>query len=204
MDPRGPGARSVTESSIGPWRELRLSVEQAYAEVLAVNAIYARPIVPVGQLYGEPTLAELERFRQLASAYGLGGVSFFDLESAAPGALTALAAPLPRTHKRKVRPATIRPGADGDEVLWAQELLNAAGARLPAGGHYGAQTARAVGGFQRRHRLPVTGILGPATWMRLLRFHARQPSWVPPGSNAPARGPRSARRAPASTPAAAA
>ena len=77
-----------------------------------------------------------------------------------------------------------RPGADGDEVVWAQELLNAAGARLPVGGFYGARTARALAGFQARRGLHANGILDPATWMALLREHAREPSWAngPPDS----------------------
>ena len=84
----------------------------------------------------------------------------------------------------RLAPATIRPAADGDEVDWAQELLNAAGARLPVGGFYGAQTDRAVAAFQRHHRIAATGVLGPATWKALLRLRAREPSWAsgPPES----------------------
>jgi Putative peptidoglycan binding domain len=166
------------------WRDLGLSVAGAYADVLGMNAIYGRPIVPVGQLYGEPTVAELEQFRQLASSYGLAGTSFFDLDSANSAELGALAAAVPRRRRRAVAPATVRPGADGDEVDWAQELLNAAGAKLPVGGYYGAETAHAVGAFQRRHHLPVSGVLGAATWRALLRLHAREPSWAagPPDS----------------------
>ncbi len=166
------------------WRDLGLSVQAAYAEVLPVNAIYGRPIVPVGQLYGEPAAAELEQFRALAGSYGLAGTSFFDLDSAAPAGLSALAVPPAHARRRALAPATMRPGADGDEVDWAQELLNAAGAGLPVGGFYGAETDRAVAAFQRRHRLSATGILGPATWRALLRLRAREPSWAsgPPDS----------------------
>jgi peptidoglycan hydrolase-like protein with peptidoglycan-binding domain len=82
------------------------------------------------------------------------------------------------------RASTIRAGADGDEVLWAQELLDGAGAHLPIGGFYGAQTERAVAGFQRRHRLRRSGVLDAATWRALLRVHPRVPSWAkrPPDS----------------------
>jgi len=166
------------------WRDLGLSVRAAYARVLPVNAIYGRPILPVGQLYGEPAAGELEQFRVPAGSYGLAGTSFFDLDSATPTGLSALAASSGHPRRRTIVPATIRPGADGDEVDWAQELLNAAGARLPVGGFYGAETYRAVAGFQRRHRLPGTGVLGPATWRGLLRLRAREPSWAagPPNS----------------------
>ena len=166
------------------WRDLGLSVQAAYAEVLPVNAIYGRPIVPVGQLFGEPAGAELEQFRALAGSYGLAGTSFFDLDSATPAGLSGLAVQPGHARRRAIAPATIRPGADGDEVDWAQELLNSAGARLPVGGFYGAETYRAVTAFQRRHRLGATGVLGAATWKALLRLRAREPSWAsgPPDS----------------------
>jgi hypothetical protein len=166
------------------WRDLALSVEAAFARTLPENAIYGRPILPVGQLYGGPAAGELQQFRTLASTYGLQGTSFFDLDAAGPEGLNALAAAIGHRPRRALSPATIHPGADGDEVDWAQELLNASGAKLPVGGYYGAQTDRAVAAFQRRHRLAATGILGPATWRALLRRHAREPSWAsgPPDS----------------------
>jgi len=161
------------------WRDLGLSVSAAYARILPENALYGRPILPVGQLYGEPAAGELRQFRRLGNSYGLAGTSFFDLDAATPAGLGALGVPAGASRPRRtVVPATIRPGADGDEVDWAQELLNAAGAKLPVGGFYGPQTARAVGSFQRHHRLPVSGVLGPATWRSLLRLHAREPSWA--------------------------
>ena len=166
------------------WRDLGLSVAAAYAHVLPVNAVYGRPILPVGQLYGQPVAGELEQFRALASSYGLAGTSFFDLDAASPEGLSALAVATPGRPRRTLSPATIHPGADGDEVDWAQELLNAAGAKLPVGGFYGAETDRAVAAFQRHHRLTPSGVLGPATWRALLRRHALEPSWAagPPDS----------------------
>jgi len=52
------------------------------------------------------------------------------------------------------------------------------------GGYFGAQTARAVGSFQAKHRLPVNGVIGAGTWKALLRLHAHEPSWAggPPDS----------------------
>lgn len=179
----GPGAFGFDMPQMY-WLELGLSVAALYAAAVPENAIYGRPIVPVGQLAGAPAPSELERFRALAGAYGSLGVSFFDLDSAEPGELAALAAPLAPPARRPLPMATLRAGADGDEIVWAQELLNAAGARLPVGGFFGAQTERALAAFQARHRLPASGALGPATWRALLRLHAREPSWAkgPPDS----------------------
>jgi hypothetical protein len=160
------------------WREIGVSVDAAYAASIGGDSVYGRPILPVGQLFGSPTPAEVTRFRALAGAYGAPGLSFFDLDSAQPEALAALDAPLPHLARRAILAPTLRAGGCGDEIVQAQELLNAAGAHLPVGGFFGAETERAVASFQARHRLPRTGVLGPATWRALLRFHPREPSWA--------------------------
>jgi hypothetical protein len=160
------------------WRDFGVSVDAAYAATIGGNSIYARPILPVGQLYGSPTPPEVLRFRTLAHAYGTPGLSFFDLDSAQPEALAALHAPLPGLARRTLVAPTLHAGACGDEIVQAQELLDAAGAHLPVGGFFGAETARAVASFQAHHRLPPRGVLGPATWRALLHFHPREPSWA--------------------------
>jgi hypothetical protein len=179
----GPGAFNVVLPLIY-WLDFGQSVNAAYAATVGGNAIYGRPILPVGQLYGAPTTAELVRFRGLAPAYGFSGLSFFDLDAAPAEELAVLTSPLPKLVREPVLPSTLRPGADGDEVVQAQELLNAAGASLPVGGFFGAQTSRAVASFQRRHRLRANGVLGTASWRTLLRFKPREPSWSakPPDS----------------------
>jgi hypothetical protein len=166
------------------WHELGTSVDATYAAAIGINSIYDRPILPVGQIFGPVTVAEVNRFRALATALGERGVSFFDLDSAQAPLLDSLAAPAQRLRRRSILAPTVRAGADGDEVIWAQELLNAGGAHLPVGGFYGAQTSRAVAAFQARHRLPANGVLGPATWRVLARLHPREPSWAkrPPAS----------------------
>ncbi len=182
----GPGGFNVVLPQIY-WLDFAVSVDAAYRETMAGNSIYGRPILPAGQLYGAPsapTAPELTRFRALARAYGSAGSSFFDLDVAQPEELSALSAPPPRLARKALVGPTLRAGADGDEIVRAQELLNAAGAHLPAGGFFGAATARAVDAFQSRHHLRQSGVLNPATWKALLRFHAREPSWAggPPDS----------------------
>jgi len=179
----GPGAFNVVLPLIY-WRDFGQSVAAAYAATMGANAIYGRPILPVGQLYGSPSPTELVSFRALAGAYRSTGLSFFDLDVALPEELAALAAPAPAQGAQPILEPALRPGADGDEIVRAQELLNAAGARLPVGGYYGARTARALASFQARHHLRPNGLLGPATWRALLRLTPREPSWVkaPPQS----------------------
>jgi len=172
----GPGGFDVDMPQMY-WLDLGLSVDSAYTATLAANSIYGRPVLPVGQLYGPPVSAELARFRVLARAYGVPGMSFYDLDSALPQELAALAAPVHSIARRAIVAPTIHAGADGDEIVWAQELLNAAGATLPVGGYFGAATARALARFQTRHRLRPNGILDPVTWRALERLQPRAPSW---------------------------
>jgi peptidoglycan hydrolase-like protein with peptidoglycan-binding domain len=179
----GPGAFNVVLPQIY-WRDFGVSVDAAFAATIGANSIYGRAILPLGQLYGGPAPAEVTRFRALALAYDALGSSFFDLDDAQPEALSALGAPLPAPARMKATPPTLHAGADGDEVVWAQELLNAAGAHLPVGGFLGAQTAQALAHFQRRHHLHASEVLGPATWKALMRLRPHEPSFAtaPPDS----------------------
>ena len=43
---------------------------------------------------------------------------------------------------------------------------------LPVTGFFGPQTQAAVRSFQRGSRLPVTGVVNPATWMTIIRFES--------------------------------
>jgi hypothetical protein len=173
----GPGGFDVDMPQVY-WRDLGLTVDAAYEAMIGVNAIFGRPIAPVGQLYNGPEPSEVARFRSLARAYGCTGASFFDLEAAEPAMLASLHTTPAALPRRAAVPATIGPGADGDEVVWAQELLNGAGARLPVGGFFGAQTARAVVAFQARHHLRADGLLDGPTWRTLLHQHPHVPSWA--------------------------
>lgn len=57
----------------------------------------------------------------------------------------------------------LRSGDSGEAVQALQRVLRVA----PASGRFGARTHAAVVQFQRRHRLPADGIVGPATWRAL-------------------------------------
>ncbi len=168
------------------WRDLGVSVDRAFLATMGANAIYGRPIVPVGQLYGAPSPAAVISFRSLAAAYGSPGFSFFSLDAAQPAGLAALGAPAPTLPRRTLVPPTLHPGADGDQIVWAQELLNASGARLPVGGYFGNQTSRAVATFQAGRHLNVNGILDAETWRALMRLSADEPPWtkLPPPQSA--------------------
>ena len=68
----------------------------------------------------------------------------------------------------------------GADVRAAQQALRRAGAILTADGVFGPATAEATLAFQRVHGLRIDGVIGPATWTRLLReapAAATRPDW---------------------------
>jgi peptidoglycan hydrolase-like protein with peptidoglycan-binding domain len=86
------------------------------------------------------------------------------LASAAPaGAATAPA----RTALHPAWP-TVGQGARGQRVWAIQYLLKARGYRLRADGRFGAATKADVRNFQRVRGLRADGVVGPATWPRLI------------------------------------
>jgi hypothetical protein len=180
----GPGGFSVDMPQVY-WRDFNMTPSAAFDAAIPANALYGRPIAPVGQLFGGATSEEVGSFLAEARIWSsVSGFSLFDLEEAQPAELAALLAdPVPAFARTSTFPS-VSPGADGDEVVWAQEHLNGAGSRLPVGGFYGAQTARAVARFQTRHHLRADGILGASTWRSLLKVRPRVPSWAkaPPQS----------------------
>jgi N-acetyl-anhydromuramyl-L-alanine amidase AmpD len=64
---------------------------------------------------------------------------------------------------------TTRAPMTGERVRSAQRLLAAAGQSLSADGSYGGATASAVSAFQNAVGLTPDGVIGSATWERLIR-----------------------------------
>jgi len=181
------------------WKAIGTSVDQAFAHTYLWNSVYQRPMFPLGQLYGNPRRADIERFRALAVAYGAGGLSWWSWQSASPAGWTAINTVLPPL----VEPPpisgypTLGRGARGDVVVWAQEHLVSAGETVRASGEFESSTEQAVQNLQALNGLPVTGRLDAATWPVLLRSQPATRDWsgsarssraTRPGPN----GPRSA------------
>ena len=167
------------------WRDLGVSVDAAYRATVAANRDL-RPPDPAGRT--AVRIPEPGRDRALPLARR--GIREHRPQLLQPGRRRTWrpgrpARSVATDRRAQARPGpTLRPGADGDQVVWAQELLNAGGARLPVGGFFGAQTTRALVSFQARSGLRPDGVLDPATWRRLMRLRAREPSWAnaPPQS----------------------
>ncbi len=170
------------------WRAIGVSTDAVFAHTYSYNRLYRRRIFPLGQVYGHPPAHQIVRFRKLARMYGAGGVSWWDWDESTRSAFVALSRPagrLPGYVRYDVMPS-IRQGASGDVVVWAQEHLISAGHAVSVDGVFGHHTTVAVKRFQAAHGLGVDGIVGPQTWARLLRYRiarvrwlARSPSAVP-------------------------
>ena len=76
--------------------------------------------------------------------------------------------------------------SSGDLVVWAQEHLVKAGARLSIDGGFGPKTEAAVSSFQSAHGLDPTGVVDPATWRALLRYPPANVTWTSKGAHASA------------------
>jgi hypothetical protein len=167
----GPGGAEFNLPQIY-WRAIGTTVDKAIATTYTYNRVYERPIDPLGQLYGNPPVSEVLRFRKLALASGFGGVSWWSWQHATRRGFRA-AGRRPLRAPRNYVPTTAYPaleqGAAGDLVVWAQEHLIAGGYLSSAAtGDYGRLTARAVRSFQLAAALPQTGVIDAVTWQQLL------------------------------------
>jgi hypothetical protein len=174
----GPGGAQYNAPQMY-WKDIGTTTDAVFAHTYSYNLIYQRPIFPLGQVYSNPPARQVFRFRQLSRAYGASGVSWWDWQEATQSAWTALsrpAGPLPGYQPYEVM-ASIKKGAGGDLVVWAQEHLISAGYKLGVDGGFGKNTRRAVLAFQAAHALTADGVIGPETWSALLRYRPARIVW---------------------------
>jgi hypothetical protein len=173
----GPGGAQFNVPQMY-WKAIGVSVDEVFAHTYLYNSLYGRTIAPLGQTYGAPKSPDLRRFRELASAYGAPGVSWWSWQSTSSGAWRALARELiPLAAAQAPFPVapTLKRGAKGDLIVWAQQHLLAAGQPVSVNGSFDVTTKRAVRAYQLASALPVTGMLDVLTWQSLL---AREPAAV--------------------------
>lgn len=85
-----------------------------------------------------------------------------------PAAAAAAASTSAVAHSRAVNWPVVRPGARGERVRVIQYLLNQHGVRVGVDGVFGKSTTAGVKAFQRSKRLSADGIVGAATWQKLI------------------------------------
>jgi len=191
----GPGGAQFNVPQVY-WKAIGTTPDDAYAHTFTENRIYGRAIAPLGQLYGGVSVAQVERFRQVAAAYGAPGVSWWDWQSSSLDSWTALVAPLATTPSVAVDEAwpTLKRGARGDQVVWMQEYLAAAEPQTPTSGIFDATTLAALEAFQTSRGLPANGITDAATWEALLTLTPVAVTWAttPPSGPTGPTGPTGA------------
>ncbi|HEY3019588.1 MAG TPA: peptidoglycan-binding domain-containing protein [Solirubrobacteraceae bacterium] len=179
----GPGGAQVNLPQVY-WKAIGGSVDRVFARTVSENAVYGRPLAPIGQLYSRPPVGSIARFRALAAAVGARGVSFWSWQSAAPSGWAALRRPVaPAALARAPAPIVLRRGARGDQVAWLQQHL---AVRITS--RFDTATETALRAFQLGRGLVPSGQTDAATWQAVL-------AGEPPAVRWTARGARLLRRA---------
>ncbi len=165
------------------WIDIGTTVPYIYQTTYTENSIYQRPIYPLGQLYGDssgsPNALSVGQFNTLAKDYKASGVSWWDFQAATPSWLsdTNHTAAAPANFVAYTNAVTLVKGNLGDQVIWAQQHLDGAGAKIAIDGDYGASTVTAVKAFQAAHGIPVSGQINGRTWDVLLRYQPTAVTW---------------------------
>jgi hypothetical protein len=175
----GPGGAQYNSPQMY-WRDIGTSVNAVYAHTYAYNDVYQRSIDPLGQVYQNPPLGQIIRFRQLSRTYGAAGVSWWNWQQASTAGWKGIS--IGAGNLTGVTPTASTPilklGSLGDVVVWAQQHLATAGYTIPIDGDYGPTTQTAVETFQAAEGLTADGIVGPATWAALLHFAPASVTWT--------------------------
>ena len=180
----GPGGAQFNMPQMY-WRAIGTSVDHVYDVTYRYNAVYGRPVLPLGQVYAHPPTRQIRRFRQLAMLHGAAGTSWWDWQVAGGREWRAVSAVLPpllgvgapvQAPPVQRYPLLAR-GARGDLVVWAQLHLASAGETVPIDGIFGRRTKRAVLDFQLLHSLPQAGVVGPRTWQALRLLPPAPVTW---------------------------
>jgi hypothetical protein len=160
------------------WKAIGTSVDAVFSHTYTYNRLYGRRIYPLGQLYQNPSPSSIMRFRTLATAYGASGVNWWDWQETTNRGWNALVAPLTTgASAARLGYPTLRRGARGDLVVWAQQHLVSAGFPVKVDGGLGTNTRAAVVRFQAAKGLPQTGMVDASTWPALLRYAATAVAW---------------------------
>ena len=166
------------------WMDIGTSVNAVYAHTYAYNRVFEREIDPLGQVYRNPPMGQIIRFRQLSRTYGAQGVSWWNWQQASTWGWKSIS--IGAGNLTGVTPTASTPilamHSAGDLVVWAQEHLVSAGYATAVDGSFGPSTQAAVESFQIAQGLTVDGIVGPATWAAMLRYSPVHVTWTQTGA----------------------
>lgn len=179
----GPGGAQYNAPQLY-WKTIGTTVDEAFIHTWVFNRAYGRPILPLGQVYLNPKPKQIKRFRRLAQAYGMEGVSWWSWQHARKRQWKAVGSRIGALSSSVVYDSypTLRPGSKGDLVAWAQQLLAGGGFATPITGYFEAPTRAAVTNLQSSRGLPATGTIDSATWRVMLEFDAVPVRWTKGGA----------------------
>jgi peptidoglycan hydrolase-like protein with peptidoglycan-binding domain len=161
------------------WHDIGTSVGAVYRHTYIDNAIYRRPIYPLGQT-DTTTADDIRLFRGYSVAYGSRGLSWWDYAWTSANGLWPAVSGFYTSVGSVFSPGVpiLGYGSQGDMVLWMQELLKSAIPSQRTTGNFASETLRNLRLFQARHGIPTTGETGPLTWRALLRLPVAQVRWA--------------------------
>jgi len=177
----GPGAAQLNVPQVY-WHAIGTTPGRALAHTYQYNRVYGRSLRPLGQTYGNPPRREIGAFRRYAASYGFRGYSWWSWQATTRSEWKKLAKPAPKLTG--FTPTGLYPqlqrGSSGDLLVWAQEHLPGAGAKIRINGDFGPKTKAAVAIFQAARGISTTGTVGPLTWKALLQVKPVGVDWSHP------------------------
>lgn len=173
----GPGAATANVPQVY-WHTIGDAVRTSLEITWEQNSIYKRSIFPVGQTYEDPSQRELLAFRRFMLNYGTAP-SWWSWQETSSAEWATLAKPVSRVpgYRAYSGHVTLEKGNRGDQVVWLQQHLIAAGYSMEPTGIFGGSTYRAVRRFQKSRGLGADGVVGTSTWNRLMRITPVRVRW---------------------------
>jgi len=175
----GPGGATANLPQIY-WKTIGDTAKESISITWRHNALYRRKIYPLGQTYSSPSARSVVNFRRFVQSYDTAPSWWSWQHTGKPQwqSLRKQAGPFP-AYRRERSHMVLRSGSRGDQVVWLQQHLRGAGYRgVPVSGVFNRKTVGAVERFQRSRGLVEDGVVGTATWNRLLKVKPVRIRWA--------------------------
>ncbi len=191
----GPGGATANLPQVY-WKTIGDTARESLSITWVHNALYRRPIYPLGQTYLNPSRKSVENFRRFLLTYDRAP-SWWSWQHTGTTQWRALRrkikTPFP-SYSPEREHMVLERGDRGDQVVWLQQLLHGAGFEVSFTGIYGRKTRLAVVAFQESRSLTADGVTGTSTWRRLVKVRPTKVLW---GKGGATRGLRATTAAPA-------
>ena len=158
-----------------------VNIMQFYIDTIA-NSNPAVPSVGITGNYNPETVAAVKAFQSYAGLPVTGETNkttFDKIYNDYQGVILAHEALFRQATPKKYPGAPLRPGSTGNDVRALQLYLLAISKKIPeipqvvAIGYFGDMTEQAVRAFQKKYELPQDGVVGPATWDKIISVYTQ-------------------------------